>query len=63
MDGINIKKSEAHEVLSINIQCDVRWNRDLHPKENGIQLSCVRWCLKVYFETSRPRIGVDEVAR
>ena len=27
MDGINIKKSEALEVLTMKIQCDVCWNR------------------------------------
>ena len=63
MDGINIKKSEALEVLNIKMQCDVRCNRDLHPKENGIQLLCVGWCLNVYFETSRPRRGLDEITR
>ena len=27
MGGINIKKSKTLEVLSMKIQCDVRWNR------------------------------------
>ena len=29
MDGINIKKSEALEVLIMKIQCDVCWNRHI----------------------------------
>ena len=83
MDGINIKKSEALEVLSMTIQCDVHWNRHifqclsflrrgmilwcsyylhhLQPKENDIQLSCVGWCLNVYFETTRPPAGEGEL--
>ena len=26
MGGINIKESEALDILSMNIQCDIRWN-------------------------------------
>ena len=56
MDGINNKKSDALEVLSMKIQCNVCcifwylsfWiqctifcSTYLDPKENGIQLSCI----------------------
>ena len=29
----------------------------LHSKENGIQLSCVDWCLKVYFDFNDGRVS------
>ena len=66
MVGINIKNSEAVEVLSMKIQCNVPRNpyifqclkngarsyylHNLHPREYGIQLSNVGRCLKIYFK-------------
>ena len=47
MAGVNIKNSEALEVLSMKIQCDCRFSN---------------WCINVYLETSRSLTGEDEVA-